>query len=83
MSLLKVFGVSIDEREAVELERIILDGDGKDALRFLERIQKRVQAQQANKLQSHLDGVSDPAGSFAERTGDEVSHGKREPGDSG
>lgn len=70
MSALKVFGISIDEREAVELERIVVDGDKDDALVFLKTVvHRRVIDQQTNKLQSHLDTGGDPTGSFAERTG--------------
>lgn len=70
MSALKIFGISIDEREAVEPERIVIDGDEEEALAFLKAVvHRRVIDQQTNKLQSHLDAGGDPTGSFAERTG--------------
>jgi hypothetical protein len=60
--------VALEPEELVELEQIMTDGDREGAYSFLkDRIYKRVLSAQRNRLKSHLDGASDPAGSFQHR----------------
>jgi len=48
--------VSLDERDLIELERIITDADEKEALRFLKKsVYERIAHSQQGKLKSHLD----------------------------
>jgi len=60
--------VALEPQEIVELEQIVTDEDRDGAYLFLkDRIYKRVLSAQRNRLKSHLDGASDPAGSFKRR----------------
>jgi hypothetical protein len=57
--------VALEPQELVELEQILTDGDRDAAYLFLkERVYKRILSAQGGRLKSHLDGASDPAGSF-------------------
>lgn len=48
--------VSFDEGDLLDLERIVTDGDEKEALRFLKKsIYNRIVHAQQGKLKSHLD----------------------------
>ena len=48
--------VSLDERDLLELERIITDSDEKEAIRFLKKsIYDRIAQAQRGRLKSHLD----------------------------
>ena len=56
--------VSLEERDLLELERIITDSDEKEALRFLKKsIYDRIAQAQQGRLKSHLD-VANPVGGF-------------------
>jgi hypothetical protein len=60
--------VALEPHELVELEQIVADEDRDAAYTFLkERIYKRIHSAQRNRLHSHLDGASDPAGGFVNR----------------
>ena len=51
--------VSFDEGDLIGLERIITDGDEKEALRFIKRsIYDRILHSQQGKLKSHLDAAN-------------------------
>ena len=51
--------VSFDEGDMVELERIVTDGDEKEALRFLKKsIYDRIAHAQQGRLKSHLDAAN-------------------------
>ena len=51
--------VSFDERDVMELERIITDGDEKEALRLIKKaIYDRILHSQQGKLKSHLDAAN-------------------------
>ena len=56
---IKKTAISLDEQELLELERIIVDTDEKEALLFLKKIvyDRIVQAQQG-RLKSHLDAAN-------------------------
>jgi len=56
MLVIRKTAIALDEEELLELERIVIDGDEKEALRFLRKIvyDKVIRSQQA-KLKSHLD----------------------------
>ena len=57
--------IGLDEKELLELERIITDGDEKEALRFLKKIvYDRVARSQQGKLKSHLDTGGDVVEKF-------------------
>lgn len=57
--------VSLDEQELLELERIIIDGDEKEALRFVKRsIYDRILHSQQGRLKSHLDTSGYPIQNF-------------------
>jgi hypothetical protein len=52
----------------MELERIVTDGDEKEALSFLKKsIYERILHSQQGKLKSHLDAAS-PVEGFIQRT---------------
>ena len=60
--------VALEPQELVELEQIVTDHDRDAAYEFLkERVYKRIRSAQRNRLHSHLDGASDPAGGFVNR----------------
>ena len=60
--------VALEPQELVELEQIVTDEDRDGAYLFLkERVYKRILSAQGGRLKSHLDGASDPAGSFKRR----------------
>jgi len=61
-------GLAFEPQEVIELEQIVSDADEKAAYLFLKnRIYKRILSAQGGRMKSHLDGVSDPAGSFVRR----------------
>ena len=50
---------SLDERDLMELERIVTDGDEKEALRFVKKsIYDRILHAQQGRLKSHLDAAN-------------------------
>ena len=52
--------VSFDEKDLMELERIVTDGDEKDAFRFLKkRVYDTIAHAQQVRLKSHLDTGND------------------------
>ena len=62
---IKRTAIGLDERELLELERIITDGDEKGALSFLKKAAyDKITRSQQGKLKSHLDTGSDPAERF-------------------
>jgi hypothetical protein len=59
--------VSLDERDLMELERIVTDSDEKDALKFIKKsIYDRILHAQQGKLKSHLDSAN-PVEGFIQR----------------
>ena len=51
--------VSFDESDLMELERIVIDGDEKEALSFVKKtVHDRILRAQQGRLKSHLDGVN-------------------------
>ena len=51
--------LSFDERDLIELERIITDGDEKEALRFVKKsVYDRILHSQQGRLKSHLDSTN-------------------------
>ncbi len=51
--------VSLDERDLMELERIITDTDEKEALKFLKKsVYERIIHSQQGRLKSHLDATN-------------------------
>ena len=51
--------VSLEERDLLELERIVTDSDEKEALRFLKKyIYDRIAQAQQGRLKSHLDAAN-------------------------
>lgn len=66
---IKKTAVALDENDLLELERIIVDSDEKEALRFLKRaIYERAVHSQREQLKSHLDGGGDPVKKFIIQT---------------
>jgi hypothetical protein len=60
--------VALEPHELVELEQIMTDEDREAAYLFLKaRVYKRILSAQHDRLKSHLDGASDPAGGFVNR----------------
>jgi len=61
--------VALEEEELVELQRIIIDRDEKEALRFLKRsVYDKVRKSQQGRLKSHLDtGGESPVEIFKRR----------------
>jgi len=57
--------VSFSETEMMQLEGIMLDGDEKEALRFLKKnVYDRIAQAQTGRLKSHLDTSSDTVAEF-------------------
>lgn len=57
--------ISLDEAELLELERIVTDGEEKEALVFLKKsVYEKVVRSQKGKLKSHLDSSGDPVERF-------------------
>lgn len=55
--------VSLDEQDIIELERIVTDGDEKEALKFIKRsLYERILHSQHGKLKSHLDAANSVEG---------------------
>jgi hypothetical protein len=55
--------VSLDEQDLMELERIVTDGDEKEALRFIKKaIYDRILHSQQGRLKSHLDAANSVEG---------------------
>jgi len=51
--------VSFDEQDIMELERIVTDGDDKEALKFVKKsLYDRILHSQQGKLKSHLDAAN-------------------------
>ena len=56
---IKKSAVSLDEKDLLELERIITDNDEKEALRFVKKsIYERILHSQQGRLKSHLDAAN-------------------------
>jgi hypothetical protein len=57
--------VALEEGELIELARIIIDRDEKEALKFLKRsVYDKVLRSQKGRLKSHLDISGDPVEIF-------------------
>jgi len=51
--------VSFDEKDLMELERIMVDGDEGEAMKFLKKyVYDRISHAQQGKLKSHLDSTN-------------------------
>ena len=51
--------VSFDEQDIIKLERIVTDGDEKEAFRFVKKaIYDRILHSQQGRLKSHLDAAN-------------------------
>jgi hypothetical protein len=61
--------VSLDERDLMELERIITDADEKEALKFLKKsVYDKIVRSQQGRLKSHLDASGNPIEAFRKNT---------------
>jgi len=57
--------IALDEQELLELERIITDGEEKEALKFLKKaVYDKIARSQQGKLKSHLDSGTNPVEGF-------------------
>jgi len=57
--------IALDEKEVLELERIITDGDEKGSLNFLKKaVYDKISRSQQGKLKSHLDTSDSPVERF-------------------
>jgi len=62
---IKKTAIAFEESDLIELERIIIDSDKAEALKFLKKsVYERIVHSQQGKLKSHLDGESNPAENF-------------------
>jgi len=62
---IKKTAVALDEKELLELERVITDRDEKGALSFLKKsVYDKVAHSQQGKLKSHLDTSASPVEGF-------------------
>ncbi len=53
--------IVLDEPEIMDLERLVTDEDGKEALSFLRQVvYRKVNRSQQGRLKSHLDTGGDP-----------------------
>jgi len=65
---LKKTAIAFDEQELMKLERIIIDQDQTEALRFLKRaVYNKIARSQQDRLKSHLDSGGDPVSGFKSR----------------
>ena len=61
--------IAFEEVDLIELERIVIDSDKVEALRFLKRsVYQRIVHSQQGRLKSHLDGESNPAERFKDNS---------------
>ncbi len=57
--------IALDEKELLELERIVTDLDAKEALRFLRKsVYEKITRSQQGKLKSHLETGGNPPERF-------------------
>jgi len=62
---IKRTAISLDEKELLELERIITDTDEKEALSFLRKaVYNKISRSQQGRLKSHLDTGDNPVERF-------------------
>jgi len=62
---IKKTAIALDEKELLELERIITDGDEKEALSFLKKaVYNKIIHSQQGRLKSHLDTGDNPVERF-------------------
>jgi hypothetical protein len=62
---IKRTAIALDEKELLELERIVIDGDEKGALLFLRKVvYNKITHSQQGKLKSHLDTGANPVQGF-------------------
>lgn len=60
--------IALEEKELLELERIITDHDEKEALRFIKKtVYEKIARSQQGKLKSHLDTSTDPVEGFIKK----------------
>jgi hypothetical protein len=53
--------IVLEDNDLIELERIIIDDDEDEALKFLKKsVYKKIVHSQQGRLKSHLDGISNP-----------------------
>jgi hypothetical protein len=65
---LKKSAISLDKRELMKLEEIIIDQDEAEAFKFLNRaVYNKIAKGQQNRLKSHLDTQGDPVEGFKNR----------------
>ena len=56
---IKSSAVSLEEKDLIELERIIIDNDEKEAFKFLKKsVYDRILYSQQGRLKSHLDSAN-------------------------
>ena len=62
---IKRTAIAFNENDLLELERIVIDGDEKGAIRFLKKsVYDKITRSQQGKLKSHLDIGVDPVERF-------------------
>lgn len=62
---IKKTAIALDEKDLLELERIVIDSEEKEALGFLKKvIYDRIVHSQQGKLRSHLDTGANPVEAF-------------------
>jgi len=62
---IKATAIALDEKELLELERIVTDADEKGALSFLRKaVYNKIAHSQHGKLKSHLDAGNNPVERF-------------------
>jgi hypothetical protein len=62
---IKKAAVSLDEKDVMELERIVTDNDKEEALKFLKKsIYDRIAHAQQGRLKSHLEAGGNPVERF-------------------
>ena len=62
---IKRAAIGLDEKELLELERIITDTDEKEALSFLRKaVYNKISRSQQGRLKSHLDTGDNPVERF-------------------
>ena len=66
---IKKTAIALEANDLIEMERIIIDGDQAEALKFLKKsVYERIAQSQHGRLKSHLDGESNPAENFRDNS---------------
>ncbi|MFC1998923.1 hypothetical protein ACFLVR_04725 [Chloroflexota bacterium] len=62
---IKKVGISLEPEELIDLERILIDEDESEALKYLKKsVYNKIARSQSDRLKNHLDVSGDPVDMF-------------------